>query len=168
MTFDRAILRPAIATLASLACLVLGAVLLLGWLPVDRPLPPLSDAVSAVATVTGSRVQPGQVIGAKLPRKQDDRYFVQVSFALSETQVQANDIEVDHGTFTSHPQGTPVTIWHFPDRPQISTLSDPETLAGKGSHFGQLFGWLLVGLGAVGAVIYGNELHVARGGCSLL
>jgi hypothetical protein len=168
MTLDRSIPRPAIATLASLACLVLGAAMLLGWLTVDRPLPPLSDAVSAVATVTGSRVQPGQLIGAKLPRKQDDRYLVQVTFALSGTQVQANDIEVDQGTFTSHPQGTPVTIWYFPDRPQISVLGDPETLAGKGSHFGQLFGWLFAGLGAVGAVIYGNKLNVARGGRSLL
>lgn len=168
MTLDRPILRPAIATLAALACLVLGAAMLLGLLAVDRPLPPLSEAVSAEATITGRHIQPGKWSNSKFPRKSDDRYFVQVTFAASETEVQASDIEVGQAYFDANLPGKHVTVWYFPDRPQINALGEPDKLAGKGSQFGQLFGWLFLGLGAVGSVIYGNKLHVARGGRSLL
>jgi hypothetical protein len=168
MKLDSAIARAAIAMLLALACLVVGGALLLGWLPIDRRLPPLGDAVSVEATITGSRVQPGEWSRGKFPRKSGDRYFLQVAFPVSPTQVQANEIEVSRAEFDANLPGGRVTVWYFPEQPQISTLGGSEDLADKGSRFGQLLGWVLLGVGVAGTAIYGNKLHVARGGQSVL
>lgn len=142
--------------------------MLLGWVPIDRPLPPLANAVAAEATVTGSRLQPGEWSRGKFPRKGQDRYFVQVAFPVSATQVQANEIEVSQVEFDAYRPGQRVEVWYFPERPQLNALGGRGDLADKGSRFGQLFGWLLIGVGAAGTAIYGNKLHVARGGQSVL
>lgn len=158
----------AVGTLIAALMFVLGAALLAGLIAIDAPLPPLESAVSTDATIVGNRIQPGEWSRGKFPTKSADRYYVQISFVASDTQVHANEVEVGQAYFNSHLPGKQVTAWYFPERPQVSVLNDPHELADKGSRFGQLFGWLFLGIGAAGAVIYGNKLHVARGGQSLL
>ncbi len=156
------------ATLLALAALAMGGALLLGWVVIDRPLPPLSELVSAEAMIVSKRLQPGEWTGGKFPPKPIDRYFVLVSFPLSQTQVQSNEIEIGRAEFDTIRPGDEVRAWYFPEMPNINTIGNPATIANKGSRYAQLFGWVLVIAGTWGAVVQGNKWHMGRGGQSVL
>lgn len=167
MKTDNPSLRPAIATLIALACLLAGAAMLLGWLPIDRPLPSLGQAVSAEATIVANRVQPGEWSRGKFPQKAADRYFVRVNFVAGDV-AQSAEIQVGQAYYNANLPSAHVTVWYFPDRPQVAVLDRPGELTQTGSRFGLLFGWLLVGVGVWCGVISANKLYVARGGQSVL
>jgi hypothetical protein len=153
------------ATIVALACIALGAALLLGWVAID---PQLSPPKSAAAVVTGSRIEAGEWKWGKFPQPGDDRFVLAVAFPVDGGTTKAGELQVTKAVFDAQPVGSTLTVWYAADRPDIIVMGNPDGLTEKRSRYGELFGWLLLGLGAAGAVISGNRLHVARGGRSLL
>ena len=169
MKHGQPIFRHTLLALAGLLSLTAGVALLLGWVSIDRPLPPLLSAIQVEATVTAKRIHVAEeTLGRFSSERAHDRYFIEVTFLLPTGATQRNELQVEKPQFDAHPPGSQVAVWYFPDRPNINGLGSPLALADKGSRYGQLLGWLLVVVGAFGSAIYGNKWHVARGGQSIL
>lgn len=158
----------AVATLVAVVCIVLGGALFAGWISVDRSLPPVETAISAEASVTHSRVQPGEMSRGKFPRRSADRYFLHLSFIDAAGRAEAHEVEVGQIDFGAHLPGGTVTVWYFPNRPHVTVLNDPAKLAETGSRYSALLGGVLGILGICLGVHFGNRLFVARRGYSLL
>jgi hypothetical protein len=157
-------ISPAIAALF----LIMGGVLLLGFVAIDRPLPSIDDAVSATATINGQRIKPGEMSTGKFPTRSSNRYFIHVTFVDSDGKAEAHEIEVGQAGFNSYLPGGKVTVWYFPGRPQVTVLNDPTKLVETGSRFGLLLGGVLAVLGTSMGIHFGNRLFMARRGYSLL
>jgi hypothetical protein len=160
--------RSAVGATIGVFLLALGAALLLGLVTIDRKLPSIDAAVSATATITNHRIKLAEMSNAKFPRLSDDRFFVSVAFVSSGNQAQAHEIEVGRAFFDANLPGRQVTVWYFPDRPQVSVIDDPARLAETGSRFGVMLGWVLVAIGAWSGIVCGNRLILARTGYSVL
>lgn len=160
--------RYATGTLIAALLLVLGAALLVGFVSIDRPLPSIDTAVSATATIADNRIKPGEMTTGRFPGRTPDRYFVTVVYAVSNTRVETHEIEVGQAYFNAKLPGRQVTVWYFPDRPQVSVLDNPAELRETGSRFGTLLGLVLVAIGACAGLTFGNRLLIARRGYGVL
>lgn len=160
--------RYAMGTLIAVLLLVLGGALLAGLVSIDRPLPPVGTAVSATATISDNRIKPGEMTTGRFPGRTPDRHFVTVTYAVSDTRVETHEIEVGQAYFNTKLPGRQVTVWYFPERPQVSVLDDPAELRETGSRFGTLLGLVLVATGACAGLTFGNRLVIARRGYGVL
>jgi hypothetical protein len=153
------------AAIVALASLAMGAALLFGMIVID---PQVSAPQSASAVVTGSRIEAGEWTWGKFPQQSAERFVIVVAFPVQGDATGVGELQVPKTIFDTQPVGSTLTVWYSPERPDIIVLGNPQNLAAKRSRYGELLGWLLLGIGAAGAVISGNRLHVARGGQSLL
>lgn len=153
--------------IAAVILLVAGMALLVKFISIDEPVPAIATAVSTTGTINGQRIKPAETRG-KYNTLTPASYYLSYSFVSSDGQAQFKEAEVGQAYFNSHLPGAKVTVWYFPDRPRLSVLDDPAELAEAGSHYGVLFGGLLVVLGIWAGLHFGNRLFMERRGYSLL
>lgn len=167
MTKPAAKLRNTIGTIAAVILLIAGTALLVKFVSIDEPVPPIETAISTTATINGQRIKPAATSG-KFNTLTPASYYLSYSFVSSDNQAQFKEAEVGQAYFNSHLPGAKVTVWYLPDRPRLSVLDDPAKLAEAGSHYGVLLGGLLVVLGIWAGLHFGNRLFMERRGYSLL
>ena len=154
----------AAGALAGIMTFLFGIVLITRLVAFEPDLPPLDVAISAEATVTIRTFIPEQAGTGRNDRKLGGRYMLHYAFLDGDDTLQSVDAEVSAIYFNAHPEGSTVTAYYFPGRPQVSVLDSPAGLAVTGSRWGQLFGGLLLLVGGIAAVTLGNRVAIARRG----